>query len=163
MIPAASRACLPGVVVLLLSGVGCGGGTKPGNQLAWVAGGPQLYAPRDLPRDRIVVGAVRNRSSSTVRVLATDVRVRDARGNLLDSSAGFTASYAHGLFGAFQKPSALPTKELVRLGRLLILEPGAKSPLFASWRLPAGAREPVMIDYGSGRLAVPIASRPAVP
>ncbi len=139
---------------------GCGGGGAPRNPLAWI-GVPQVFVPHDLPQDRIAVGRLENRSRVTVRVRAVDVRVRDAQGRVLASTAGFTSSYAHGLFGAFQQPSSLPIRELVRLGRIVILDPGASSPLFASWRLPAGARQPIRIDYGSGVLTVPLATRAA--
>jgi len=97
----------------------------------------------------------------TLPQLAERVKVRDAAGRLLSSTGGFTAGDAHGLFDAFQQPSTRPVRELVRLGRLAILDPGASRPLFASWRLSPQSREPVRIDYGSGALSVPVATRPA--
>jgi len=148
-------------VILVAAASGCGA-TAPRKPLAWITS-PQVYVPRDLPRDHIVVGRIRNASSDTVRVQATALRVRDARGSALESSAGFTSSYAHGLFGAFQRPSAMPIREQVRLGRIVILDPGATSPLFAAWRLLPGSREPVRIDYGSGTLPVPTATHPTAP
>ena len=43
-------------------------------------------------------------------------------------------------------------------------EPAAdRHELFAAWRLPANAHEPVSIDYGNGKLAVPTATRPTAP
>ena len=151
-------------VVLSLSALvaGCGASTAPRGHLAWI-GTPQVFIPRDLPSDRIVLGRIRNPSKVTLTIRATTLRVRDAGGQTLHASAGFTASYAHGLFGAFQQPGQLPIRELVRLGRIAILEPGATSPLFAAWRLPPGARQPVTIDYGSGTLAVPVAAKPTAP
>jgi hypothetical protein len=140
---------------------GCGGAAKQAH-LAWI-GTPQVFAPGDLPRDRVVVGRIRNFSKVTLQIKASSLRVRDARDQILKASAGFTVTYAHGLFGAFQQPGQLPIRELVRLGRIAILEPGAASPLFAAWRLPPGAREPVTIDYGSGTLAVPVAAKPTAP
>jgi hypothetical protein len=124
-------------------------------------GSPQVYVPRDLPRDRIVVGRIRNGSKVTVTLRATALKVRDSRGQLLQSSGGFTASYAHGLFGAFQQPSAEPVRELVRLGKLVVLDPGDTRPVFAAWRLTVDAHEPVVLDYGSGALTVPLATQPA--
>jgi hypothetical protein len=70
------------------------------------------------------------------------------------ANARFTNTYAHGLFGAFQQPSHLPPAELVRLGRVLDLAPGATAPFFAAWRLARGSREPVRVDYGAGTLEV---------
>jgi hypothetical protein len=140
---------------------GCGASTAYG-PLSWSAK-PQVFQQRDLPSDRILVGQIHNASKRTLRIMATTLRIRDAKGHVLESSAGFIASYAHGLFGAFQQPSAQPVRELLRLGRLVILQPGATSPLFAAWRLPGNAREPVSIDYGNGKLAVPTATRPTAP
>jgi hypothetical protein len=148
-------------LAVAFTAAGCGAGTAHG-PLSWSAK-PQVFQQRDLPRDRILLGQIHNESKRTLRIVATTLRVRDAKGRVLESSAGFTASYAHGLFGAFQQPSALPVRELLRLGRLVILQPGATSPLFAAWRLSASAREPVTIDYGNGKLAVPTATRPTAP
>jgi len=122
-----------------------------------------MFTPRDLPLDRIVIGQIRNQSPHTVRLVASALRVRDSHGNILKSSAGFTASYAHGLFGAFQQPTGEPVRELVRLGRIVILDPGATSPVFAAWRLPSGTHASVSLDYGHGRLAIPVTSRPTAP
>jgi hypothetical protein len=160
--PRALGAVATAGLTLSVVAVGCGSSTTSSNRLAWI-GTPRVYEPRDLPRDRVVIGRIRNGSKTTLRLEATALRVRDAQGHVLNSSAGFTASYAHGLFGAFQQPSALPVRELVRLGRLVILDPGATRPLFAAWRLAPNTREPLTIDYGSGTLAVPVAVRPAAP
>jgi hypothetical protein len=149
-------------LALSFTAAGCGGGSAAHGPLSWSAR-PQVFQQRDLPSDRILLGQIHNMSKRTLRILATTLRIRDAKGHVLESSAGFTASYAHGLFGAFQQPSAQPVRELLRLGRLVILQPGATSPLFAAWRLSANAREPVSIDYGNGTLAVPTATRPTAP
>jgi len=122
-----------------------------------------VFTPRDLPRDRIVIGRIRNDSTRTLRLAAAALHVRDSQNHSLESSGGFTASYAHGLFGAFQRPSAEPLRELVRLGRVVILEPRATSPVFASWRLPIGAHGPLTLDYGYGRLTIPSTTRPTAP
>ena len=148
-------------VALACAGAGCGGSSAH-RPLSWSAT-PQVFRQRDLPTDRILIGRIHNSSKRTLRILASALRVRDSKGQVLESSAGFVASYAHGLFGAFQQPSAQPVQELLRLGRLVILPPGTTSPLFAAWRLPANAHEPVSIDYGSGKLTVPTATRPTAP
>jgi hypothetical protein len=148
-------------LALSFGGAGCGAGTAHG-PLSWSAT-PQVFRQRDLPSDRILIGQVRNASKRTLRILAATLRIRDVKGRVLESSAGFVANYAHGLFGAFQQPSAQPLRELLRLGRLVILQPGTTSPLFAAWRLPVNAREPVSIDYGNGTLTVPTATRPTAP
>jgi hypothetical protein len=148
-------------LALSFTAAGCGASTARA-PLAWI-GTPQVFQQRDLPRDRILLGHIQNASKRTLHILATTLRIRDANGHVLKSSAGFVASYAHGLFGAFQQPSAQPVRELLRLGRLVILRPGATSPLFAAWRLPTNAHGPVSIDYGNGTLAVPTATRPTAP
>lgn len=142
---------------------GCSSGHKqPHGALEW-DGTPQVFAPRDLPRDRIVLGRVRNASSHTLNLVAARLVVRDAAGKPLRSSAAYTASYAHGLFGAFQQPSQLPQSEVARLGRAIYLTPAHSAPFYAAWRLTPGSREPVRIDYGGGSLSIPRDVRPAAP
>jgi hypothetical protein len=144
----------------MMTAVGLAGcGTARHGVLVWVRT-PQVFVPGDLPTDRILVGRIRNTSHHTLSLRADALAVDDAHGRALKSSAGFTAAYAHGLYGAFQKPSAEPLRELVRLGRIVTLDPGASCPLFAAWRVPAGDHARVSIDYGSGRLTVPPSTRP---
>jgi hypothetical protein len=142
---------------------GCGGGHPAARvPLDW-DGKPQVYVPRTLPRDRVLIGRVRNSSSKTLHLSAASLVVRDARGKPLDGSAAFTATYAHGLFGAFQQPSVIPPAELVRLGRVVTLAPGASAPFYAAWRLPPHVHQPVRLDYAVGALALPAAGTPAAP
>lgn len=157
----------PGVVAaatcaLALGATGCGGdGGDDAHRgsLEWEKA-PLVLRPGALPHDRIVVGRVRNTSSRILHLTAARLRILDANGHRLSGSSGFTASYAHGLFGAFQQPKELPRAELVRLGKILELPPKSTAPFFAAWRLAAGSREPVRIDYGAGTLLVPRASQP---
>lgn len=121
--------------------------------LAWEK--PTVLIPRTLRHDRIVIARVRNRSSQPLHLESARITVSDAAGRRLNATAGFTNSYAHGLFGAFQQPSALPHAELVRLGRVVDLAPGATAPFFAAWHLRPDSREPVTVDYGRGTLTVP--------
>ena len=129
-------------------------GHRATGALVW-EGTPDVFRSSDLPDDRVVVGHVRNRSSHMLHLRAAALRVRDAHGATLLAAGAFTASYAHGLFGAFQQPSELPIAELARLGRVIELPPGASAPLFAAWRLRAGSHEPVTIETGAGALPVP--------
>ena len=129
----------------------------PAGALGWADAPPQVFRLPALPRDRVAVGRVQNTSLRTLRLTAARLVVRDAHGRRLEASAGFTTSYAHGLFGAFQQPSSLPTAELLRLGRVVELKPGTTAPFYAAWRLPpgaGGARE-VRVDYGAGTLVLP--------
>jgi hypothetical protein len=138
---------------------GCGGGgaaTAPKGDLAWVKA-PRVFQPRTLPRDRVVIAQVRNASKATLHLIAGNLVIRDAAGHRLHGSAGFTTTFAHGLFGAYQQPNPVPPAELRRLGKVIYLPAGASVPFYAAWHLPAGGREPIHIDYGSGTLAVPTA------
>jgi hypothetical protein len=144
-------------------GAGCGGGAAAAvRPLAW-DGKPHVYVPRGLPRDRVLIGRVRNSSSRTLRLSASRLVVRDGRGARLAGSAAFTATYAHGLFGAFQQPSVTPPAELVRLGRVVTLSPGASAPFYAAWRLGPHVHQPVRLDYAVGVLPLPAAGTPAAP
>lgn len=159
------RAAAAAILVFALAGAaGCGGGANGGGgpPLAWV-GGPQVFRPASLPNDRVAVGTVRNTSSKAVELTASHVVVRDAAGRRLVSTAQFASGYAHGLYGAYQKPSPIPPLELRRLGLVISLAPGKTSPLAVSWRIPKGAKLPVSVDYGSGKLALPTAARAGAP
>lgn len=159
MRPAATVVAAGALALAALSG--CGGSTSGDDApLAW-KGTPTAYRPADLPNDRVVLATVRNRSSKPVRLEAAKLVVRDAGGHVLRSSGRFVTAYAHGLYGAFQKPDPLPPDELKRLGLVITLAPGRTSPLYVAWRLTRGSTEPVTVDYGKGRLTLPKAARPA--
>ena len=137
----------------------CGGnsGAAKDSPLAW-DGKPQAFRLPALPRDGVVVGKVRNTTGHTLHFKASALFVRDAAGRRLRSSAAFTTTYAHGLFGALEQPGYLPQAELRRLGKIIDLPPGESAPFYAAWRLGGGSRAPVRVDYGSGTLAVPAPS-----
>ncbi|GAC1321412.1 MAG: hypothetical protein NVSMB25_15070 [Thermoleophilaceae bacterium] len=137
-----------------LGGCGSGGAAAP---LAW-HGLPQAFRQHDLPNDRVVLASVQNRSRKPLRLEAARLVVRDRDGRVLQSSAQFIGSYAHGLYGAFQKPHPLPPQELSRLGLAISLAPHAVAPLTVAWRLAPGSREPATVDYGAGTLRLPASS-----
>jgi len=151
------RAVAAVAFVAIVSASACGSGvgkTASTSPLAW-KGHPKAFRQPDLPSDRVVLSAVRNTSNKPLRLSASRLVVRDAAGKTLPSSAQFVAGYAHGLYGAFQKPSPLPPDELRRLGLVVTVAPGATIPLTVAWRLGKGSREPASIDYGAGRLPLP--------
>ena len=154
------RAVLGGALALLAGGCGAGSHanrTPAATGLTW-AGKPQVYRSRSLPRDRVVIARVRNAGTTTLHLVASRLRVRDARGRVLRASAAFSTTFAHGLYGAYQQPAAgEPVAEQIRLGKIIYLAPGASAPFYAAWRLSLGAREPVHVDYGSGSLVIPAA------
>jgi hypothetical protein len=142
---------------------GCGGAGRKtaGGVLGW-DGKPQVFRLRDLPSDRVLIGQVVNNSSRTLHLSAARLTVRDGSGRRLKSSGAYTATFGHGLYGAFQQPSRVPQPEASRLGHDIYLIPKAKSPFFAAWRIPAGSKGPIRIEYGSGpALEVPPGSKPA--
>jgi len=146
------------LLALLLIGVaGCGGGDQPKTGLRW-DGKPSVFRAAHLAHDRVVIARVRNVGSKTLHLVASQLVVRDADGHRLKSNAGFTATFAHGLFGALQQPKPVPPAELIRLGKVVYLPAGASAPFYAAWTLSPGAKEPVTIDYGSGTLTVPPAT-----
>src|SRR5438105_4141640 len=103
------------LVGLAVAGCGGGGGDRGHEALVWDKR-PHIFRVSRLPQDRVLVGAVRNDSTRVLRLKAADLRVRDAGGRTLETSALFLASYAHSLYGAFQKPHPYPELELHRLG-----------------------------------------------
>ena len=157
-------AALAAAGALAVGAAGCGGGgggatgrTGGGaarGALAWV-GHPHVLRARRLPTDRVVIARVRNVGRSTLEITAADLVVRDAAGRRLRSSAAFTTTFAHGLFGALQQPGRLPRAELLRLGKIAVIPPGAAVPFYAAWRLTARTREPVRVDYRRGALVLP--------
>lgn len=159
------RAPLAAALALGIAAAGCGSGSDDkggGAPLAWV-GGPQVFRPATLPNDRIAVGTVRNTSSKSLKLSVTRIVVRDAAGRRLVSTAQFAAGYAHGLYGAYQKPDPVPPGELKRLGLVIALAPGKTSPLAVAWTIPKGAKLPASVDYGSGRLTLPTRAKPGAP
>ena len=149
-------------VAAALAVAGCGGEHAKRGALAW-SGTPHVFRSHDLPHDRVVVARVRNVGKTTLHLIAARLVVRDAAGHVLKGSAGFTTTFAHGLFGALQQPNPVPTEELLRLGKIVYLAPGASVPFYAAWRLGPGRREPVSVDYGTGTLAVPPPSATTAP
>lgn len=137
---------------------GCGGSkdaTPDRGPLAWV-GTPQVFVASSSGDERVLMGQVRNRGLREEMTFdAEKLVVRDAQGREVESQGRFIATYAHGLYGAFQQPSALPESELRRLGLRVRMKPGTDRPLYVAFRLRPGLKPPLRIDYGSGSLPVP--------
>ncbi|MCW3015577.1 MAG: hypothetical protein JWO02_2669 [Solirubrobacterales bacterium] len=150
---------LLGAALAALTVAGCGGGESAADRadpLAWTAA-PQVFKTTALPDDRVAVGSVRNTTSAPLRLDATALTVRDADGRRLRGTGQYAAGYAHGLYGAFQKPDPIPPGELERLGLLITIPPGKTAPLAVSWTLRKGSdpTRAASVDYGPGRLRLP--------
>jgi hypothetical protein len=139
---------------LALAGCGGSGGDRRSEGLEWRQE-PLLFRTTHLSSDRVLTGTVENRSNRSLHIVASDVRVRDAHGAALRSSAQFVNAYAHGLYGAYQKPKPLPPNELSRLGLVVTLPPGSVIPLTVAYRVTTTTRTPLRVDYGAGSLTVP--------
>jgi hypothetical protein len=139
---------------LALAGCGGGGEERRSTGLRWKRE-PLVFRATRLPSDRVLTGTVENRSGRSLHIVAANIRVRDAGGAALHSYAQFVNAYAHGLYGAYQKPKPLPPNELSRLGLVVTLPPGSVIPLTVAYRVTASTRDPLRVDYGSGSLAVP--------
>jgi hypothetical protein len=125
------------------------GGVGVGD-LVWEKG-PRVYRQATLPRDRVLVGTVRNDSLRPIKVAATDVRAVDEDGAALRGNATFVRGYIHALYPPTRPPEGgLPESELERTGRELRLQPGKTAQLSVAWRLSPGEAAPVRIDYGTG-------------
>jgi len=125
--------------------------------LVWTKG-PNVYRQENLPRDRVLVGMIRNDSLRRIRLQAKDVHPVDEDGNPLRGNATFIRGYIHPLYPPTRPPrGGLPESELERLGRLIRLDPGKTAPLAVAWRVPAGKKGAARIEYGSGWL--PVAGR----
>jgi hypothetical protein len=135
---------------------GCGGGDRRFGEgtLVW-AKPPALVRASNLATDRVLLGTIRNNSLRPLSLTASKLRVRDARGREVTAFAQFAASYAHGLYGAYQRPDPLPEEELRRLGLVLRLDPGKTAPLAVSFRMRRGLAGPLSVDYGQGVLPIP--------
>lgn len=147
---------LAAIVVLIVAlRSGGGGSLSPSSALAWDET-PTVIKPTDLPRDRVTFGTIRNNGLREIQINADDLEVQDANGNKVLSSERFIASFAHGLYGAFQQPDSMPEPEQIRLGYLAKLNPGDKSPLLVSVHLDDSSKLPLRVFYkGSPVLDIP--------
>lgn len=134
------------------------GTSAAGEVLAWDQP-PLAFTPERLPDDRVAYGTVRNASPERLRASTSDFEVRDAGGDQLVASVQFLGSFAHGLYGAFQKPDPLPPEELTRLGFEVDLETGQTAPLTVSYRLRSDTELPATLFYrGAPALELPMSS-----
>lgn len=150
------RRLIAAVALTLLALGGCGDDPAPkAPALSWV-GTPQVVRQPELPRDRIVIGKVRNGSEHRLRLDADRARVLDTAGKPLRSTVRFSSAFGHGLYSPRRPPSeSVPEFERVRLGALAIIAPGRTAPLTVSWRIPAGGADAAKLVVGGLEIELP--------
>jgi hypothetical protein len=149
------RTVAAAIAALAIAPAACGGAGEGGTgTLRWERPPALVLAP-GLPRDRVVVGTVKNDSLRKVELEASRLRVVDGDRRRLRTQARFAAAYAHGLYGADYRPQTPPEDEQERLGIVVALDPGESAPLNVAYRLPKRTRGALAIDYGEGSLPVP--------
>ena len=124
-----------------------------GGSLSW--DGPVKPFQAGKPTDRVLTAKVRNTSLEEVTLDVLDIRVLDAEGRELQSTARFLAAFAHGLYPWSRRkgdPRDLGSEERTRIGEMATLEPDQVVPLTLSWRVAPGGAQPVRVDLGSATL-----------
>lgn len=125
-----------------------------GPQLRW-DGTPEVVRVPELPRDRVLVGRIRNASLDRLSLAADDVTVVDGSGRRLEATARFAAGFGHALYSPTDPPAEVARDEQLRLGTVAELEPGGTAPLTLSWRLPEGADRAAEARVGQAVLRLP--------
>jgi hypothetical protein len=131
-----------------------GAGDEGAGDLAW-ARSPRVFTPERLPQDRVLSARLRNESLRRVTLSVDDLRLEDADGRTVASTAVFLDSFVHGLYPPTRQPAQVSATELRRTGRLAVIAPGESVPLTVAWRREGGVGAPVRLDYGRGYLPVP--------
>jgi hypothetical protein len=131
-----------------------GAGDEGAGDLAW-ARSPRVFTPESLPQDRVLSATLRNDSLRRIRLTIDDLRMEDANGRTVESTAVFLDSFVHGLYPPTRQPAQVSESELRRTGRLAVIAPGDSVPLTVAWRRGGGVDAPVRLDYGRGYLPVP--------
>jgi hypothetical protein len=148
------RTGLPTALVALasLAAGGCGGKPgQPSGPLNWV-GNPIVLRPAQAP-DRVLRGKIQNDGLRPLTLVAKDFALLDRDGDRVPAVATFAVGLVHSLYPPDREPQ-LPEAEERRLGRRVILKPGATATLTVAWRDRRG-HSPVSISYVGGRLPVP--------
>jgi hypothetical protein len=142
---------------LLLVLIGCGDSPAGSGSVSWI-GEPLVVRQPELPDDTIVSGKLRNESDETLELDAEDVRVLDADGDAVQSTARFSTGVTHQLYPPREGPREKDPRFLrERLGQAATVKPGATVPLVVAWRLGPGDEPPERVDLGQASLELPTA------
>jgi hypothetical protein len=94
-----------------------------------------------------------NRSDHVARLRAGDVRVRDAHGDKLTTSAAYADGFVAGVsLRGYGDELFEGDGTGAGVGREIVLRPGQAAPLSVSFTVPAGGEIAVALDYGEGTL-----------
>ena len=149
----AAAAALVAAAAVLAAVLLSGGGAGTTTTLVWT--GEKHVFQSGKPTDRVLTGKIENTSRSDVTLDTEDIRILDAKGRELQSTARFLAAFAHGLYPwslRGDNPRDLGSQERTRIGEMAKLRPGQVVPLTLSWRVGAGSDQPVRVDFGSTSL-----------
>ena len=150
---AAGRRALA-ALALLAAAAPAGCGDDSGAPLAW-DGQPLVIRQPELPHDTIVTGRVRNGSGEELRLDSARVRIVDARGRAVRSTATFAAGVTHSLYPPRDAPRENPRAERERLGVAATVPAGGSVPFTVAWRTRRGAPAPVRVELGPAALELP--------
>lgn len=150
---AAAVATVAGTATVVAAG-GAGDGARPGVPLDW-SGTPRVSTVPELPRDRILTGRLKNTSTRDLRLEADAVRLVDADGRPLRSTARFAAAFGHGLYSPRDAPDEVAAAEQARLGTAVVVRRGQSVPVTLSWRLGRQGRPPTEARFGERALKLP--------
>lgn len=152
------------VALAALAVAGCGGDDTAPEPAAGAApvglvwkGVPQVVAPADLPRDKVLLGTIVNDAGRPVELRVDAVDVKDAAGRSLGANVRFVNAYGHGLYGPGGPPAPLEASRFdqARLGERLTLPANAERPITVAWRVPAGRAAAATIRVSGYTLALP--------
>lgn len=129
---------------------GSGGGAEAG--LAW--SGKVQVIDSTIATDRILYTKLENTSLEDIDLVAKDVKVLDARGREVRSSASFLAAFAHGIYSWSMEGEA-GDSERRRLGQIATVKPGQSVPITLAWSVPEGGEQPAKVDFGPADVALP--------
>lgn len=121
--------------------------------LEW-EGAQRVERVAELPKDRVLIGNIRNASAAPASLVADEIELVDARGHPVESTARFAAAFGHALYSPTAAPEEVAELEQIRLGEVAEIPPGGSAPLTLSWRLDGGG-QPVAAEVGGFRLALP--------
>jgi hypothetical protein len=123
-------------------------------RLNWVAE-PHVFTPKTLPRDRVMVGDLRNGTLKEIDVRASkDVKLLDADGRSIPHTTIFIEGFGRDIYPP-RYLRQVPFKDQLRLGLRAVLNPGDYTPITVAWRVPRGGKDAVTLRMPGGDVEVP--------